>query len=115
MSFGFIRRLLAAACICGSAAVAAPVCPAPEAGGDEAQRAVFEKIRGTIEWPAQACTEGREGTVVAGFRAVDGAPFEVQIRKSSGDVRLDHAVMAALMRAKALPGSGQVTVVFRKR
>lgn len=111
-----IRSLLVVMWLCGSAAaIAAPACPAPVAGGDDAQRAIFDKIRVAIEWPAQACAEGREGTVVAWFRAVDGAPFQVEIRKSSGDVRLDHAVMVAVTRAKTLPDSGQVTVVFRKR
>jgi len=88
-------------------------CPPPSPGGPESQHAAFEAIRGGLSYPAEACAEGREGTVVAWFRAVDGAAFQVEIRKSSGDARLDHAVLIAVTRAKKLPNSGEVAVTFR--
>jgi TonB family protein len=88
-------------------------CPPPAPGGPDSQRAAFEAIRGGMSYPAEACAEGREGTVVAWFRAVDGAAFQVEIRKSSGDARLDHAVLMAVTRAKRLPDSGEVAVTFK--
>jgi len=92
-----------------------PSCPAPVSGGNELQHRLFEAIRGGLAYPAAACAEGREGTVVAWFRAVDGAPFQVEIRKSSGDARLDHAVLLAVSRATMLPRTGEVTVIFKSR
>jgi TonB family protein len=93
--------------------VAFESCPPPAPGGPVSQQAGFAAIRGGLSYPADACAERREGTVVVSFRAVDGVPFDVQIRKSSGDPRLDHAVLIAATRAKALPDSGEVAVTFK--
>jgi TonB family protein len=87
-------------------------CPPPAPVGPASQHRAFEAIRAGLSYPAEACAEGRDGTVVVSFRAVDGVPFQVEIRKTSGDARLDHAVLIAASRAKALPDSGEVAVIF---
>jgi TonB family protein len=110
-------RALAAcvACLAADAFAAQSHCTLATVTGDRAQAAVFEAIRGSLKYSPQACREGRDGAVVVGFRAVDGQVFRAEVRRSSGDPRFDHEVLAAVARGKSMPDSGEVTIMFKPR
>jgi TonB family protein len=111
-----LARLIACTALLAADALAAEShCTLATITGDRAQGAVFEAISGSLKYPPDACREGRGGTVVVTFKAVDGQVYKAEVSKSSSDIRFDHEVLVAVLRGRRMPDSGEVTIMFKPR